>query len=467
MLHVGWGFTPWRRGGLIQYAEDLMSYQAQQGYRVSYFFAGRKFPYFRIPKIKRFSIGQISCYEIINSLIIHGGDRGTLRPDLDLSEPITEEFFRNILADIKPDLIHIHELAGLPSSLIDIAKQEFDIPIIMTLADYYLLCPTLKLFTHENSDCGLENIDVGETCVQCCRWAPKDNRFHILSTLTYRFFGTWLHRHFPKDLVVRIFKSGRKPSNSETSITSETDRSEQYQKRRTLNVKRLKNIDLLIPRAEKVSEIYRKYTGETVNVETINPTLLHIDNIVFSRILQPEKIKFVTLNGLSSVPKGGQLVIDAVKKLNNRGLKKRFEVHVYGHINPLFAEQGDAHENLFLWGTYNKEHINDVLDGMHVGILPSVWQEVYGYVGVEMLAKGLPLIVNDVGGVSEYAKKGVNCIINISKTADELADHMLELIERPEVIIQYNENIFRAERYSFADHFKKIEHAYQTVMERE
>lgn len=450
---------------MIQYAEDLMNYQAQQGYQVSYFFAGRKFPYGRVPRLKRSSIGRISCYEIINSLIIHGGDHGTLRPDFDLSEPITEDFFREVLADIKPNLIHIHELAGLPSSLIDIAKQEFNLPIIMTLADYYLLCPTLKLFTHENADCSFEII--GDTCCQCCRWAPKDNRFDVLSTLTYRFLGTWLHKHVPKGLIVRILKSGKMLSDGETCIPGEADQPEQYQKRRTLNINRLRSIDLLVARADRVSEIYRKYLGEDVNIEIINPTLLHIDNIVFSRIRQPGRIKFVTLNGLSSIPKGGQLILDAVKNLNNRGFKNMFEVHVYGHINPLFAMQGHAYENIFLWGTYKREHINKVLDGMHVGILPSIWQEVYGYVGVEMLAKGLPLIANDVGGISEYAKKGFNCIINVSKTAEELADHMLEIIEHPELIIQYNENIHRQKRYSFTDHFKKIECAYLRVIETE
>lgn len=446
---------------MIQYAEDLMVYQSQQGYKVSYFFSGRKFPYGRVTRLKRFLRGRVSCYEVINSVIIHGGDQGSLRPDLNLSEPVTEEIFRKVLVDVKPDLIHVHELAGLPSSLIDIAKQEFALPVIMTLADYFLLCPTLKLFTYENEVCTAN--EVGKTCRQCCRCAPKDNRFDVKSTLNYRFVNTWLYKHLPMRSIMHILETGRMLSGGVIDIPGE-DHSKLYQKRRIQGITRLRSVDLLIARAGKVAEIYRNYLGEDAEIEVINPTLMHIDNIVFSRINPSGRIKFVTLNGMLSIAKGGQLILDAVKHLNEKGLVNRFEVHVYGHIDPLLNEQARLYENIYYKGTYHKNHIDKVLDGMHVGILPSIWEEVYGYVGVEILAKGLPLIANNVGGISEYAKNDFNCIMNTSKTAEELADHMDEFIKCPDLIKQYNENIARQKRYSFADHFEKIQKAYLSVV---
>jgi hypothetical protein len=29
ILHIGWGFRPWRGGGLIEYTEDLMETQVK------------------------------------------------------------------------------------------------------------------------------------------------------------------------------------------------------------------------------------------------------------------------------------------------------------------------------------------------------------------------------------------------------------------------------------------------------
>ena len=43
ILHVGWGFWPFRKGGLINYAQDLMAAQAERGHDVAYFFTGRHY----------------------------------------------------------------------------------------------------------------------------------------------------------------------------------------------------------------------------------------------------------------------------------------------------------------------------------------------------------------------------------------------------------------------------------------
>lgn len=51
VLHIGWGFIPWRSGGLIEYAEDLMEKEVSTGWDVSYFFAGRHYPLFSKPRL--------------------------------------------------------------------------------------------------------------------------------------------------------------------------------------------------------------------------------------------------------------------------------------------------------------------------------------------------------------------------------------------------------------------------------
>jgi hypothetical protein len=153
VLHVGWGFIPWRGGGLIEYAEDLMTHQIDLGWDARYFFSGRKYPFSKRTRLKQWRLRRIKCYEIVNSPIIHGGDSGTSQPCLQLNEAISEDLFRRVLKDFCPDIIHIHELAGLPTSLIEIATCEFSIPTLMTLADYYLLCPTLKLYDARGHNC--------------------------------------------------------------------------------------------------------------------------------------------------------------------------------------------------------------------------------------------------------------------------------------------------------------------------
>src|SRR5688500_1667311 len=52
VLHVGSGFRPLRVGGLVAYIEELMDEQVRRGDEVSYFFAGRYFPFLYRPRLK-------------------------------------------------------------------------------------------------------------------------------------------------------------------------------------------------------------------------------------------------------------------------------------------------------------------------------------------------------------------------------------------------------------------------------
>src|SRR4051794_39893604 len=144
ILHVGWGFSPWRPGGLITYAEDLMTLQAERGHRVSYFLSGRHYPHIGGPRVKRWRRRGVRHYEVINPPVIAALEHGTRFPEREISEPRIEAAFARVLARERPDLVHVQELTGLPSSLLDVAA-EAGIPTLMTLQDYFPLCATLRL----------------------------------------------------------------------------------------------------------------------------------------------------------------------------------------------------------------------------------------------------------------------------------------------------------------------------------
>src|SRR5437763_2845638 len=169
VLHVGWGFRPWRGGGLIVYAEDVMEGQAARGHDVAYFFAGRRYPRVRRPRLHRWRRRGVAMLELLSSPIAVGLDRGTRFPELDLEEPATEAAFRRVLRARGPDVVHVQELTGLPSSLLEVARHE-SVPVVMTLQDYQALCPTLKLYDSHGEIC--LRTEPGPECVTCCRDAP-------------------------------------------------------------------------------------------------------------------------------------------------------------------------------------------------------------------------------------------------------------------------------------------------------
>jgi glycosyltransferase involved in cell wall biosynthesis len=79
-----------------------------------------------------------------------------------------------------------------------------------------------------------------------------------------------------------------------------------------------------------------------------------------------------------------------------------------------------------------------------VGIMPSIWEEAYGFAGIEFLAKGIPVIANALGGMPEYTRPGETGWLNRSCSAPELARIMRDVIERPEQVARLNASVLAA-----------------------
>src|SRR5947209_1837062 len=161
ILHVGFGFRPLRWGGLIAYAEDLMDAQVRHGHEVGYFFVGRAYPFMSRPRLRRWSRRGISMFEIVNHDVPIGGGYGTAFPELDLDHAPSEAMFAATLREFEPDVVHVQEMLGLPSSLFEVARRH-EVPMLMTIEDYHALCPTLKLFDSDSKIC--DRLEPGEMC---------------------------------------------------------------------------------------------------------------------------------------------------------------------------------------------------------------------------------------------------------------------------------------------------------------
>jgi len=467
VLHIGWGFRPWRGGGLIEYAEDLMEKQIQKGWEVSYFFSGRRYPLIKKPKLFKWKKKGVYMFEVINSPIIPGLDSGTLDPQKDLGEPWTESFFRKILQEVKPDILHIQEIAGLPSSLIYIAKDEFNLPIIMTLQDYFPLCPTLKLYDYDSNFCTVKN-NIGSKCIKCCINAPRNPIFLIKNTLIYHVKKVHLYK-----LSMKFYKPLKRMYNlmfsqkKYLSVDSyDSCLPNLFQKRRNINLNILKKIDLLIAMSKKVNDIYY-YFLKTNNIITLNLTVKHL-NSIFPKEMKIINfpIKFFTLNGCASMKKGSKLMFETLKILNSNGLNSYFEFHIWGGLDKAIKDIL-KYKNVYYHSAYNVKDLNYILEKADVGIIPSIWEEAYGYVGIEFLAKGIPIIGNKKGGIVDYTIDNFTGWVNKSATAQELANIIEGIIKNPKKILGLNKNILHNKNKiikTVEQHFYEIEDIYKNVI---
>ncbi len=453
ILHVGFGFSPWIVNGLVLYAEDLMEGQAQSGKEVGYFFAARQLPRLRRPRLHRWTRKGVTMFEWLNSSVVVGRDLGTADPERDLQDPPTETGFARVLTEFRPDVVHVQDLGGLPSSILDVARAR-GLPVVMTLHDYQALCPTIKLYDADGQNCCRSR--PGEMCVVCCSDAPIDNfgdlrRTELYTRAQIRARVPFLDAALRRPAIERVGNvglriaeriSGLSPGAGQPPAhrTAETRHRPQvsagaYNRRRVGNVERLNRLDRLITPSAEAGEVWRGLGVRAELIQTLPFNPAHLEQLGLKRRWRPGvPMRFALLNGASSTEKGADLVVDALSELSARGLERRFRLAVYGLVAPHVRRVLAAHPAVDIRGEYRTDELDRILEQVDVGLMPSVWQEVYGFAGLEFLAKGIPVIGNARGGIPAYVRPDQTGWLNRSCTAAELADLMQGAVEDPDVV---------------------------------
>ena len=57
-------------------------------------------------------------------------------------------------------------------------------------------------------------------------------------------------------------------------------------------------------------------------------------------------------------------------------------------------------------GDYSADQLDEICSEADFGLVPSVWRAAYGFVGAEMLSRGLPLVASQTGAMKEYIAEG-------------------------------------------------------------
>jgi glycosyltransferase involved in cell wall biosynthesis len=441
ILHVGWGFRPWRSGGLIAYVEDVIRSQAARGHDVAYFFAGRHLPS-RAPHLRRWRRDGARMYELWNSPITVG--QGTLRPDLELSEPRAEAAFERVLDTVAPDVIHVQELLGLPSSLLELPRRR-GIPVVVSLEDYQILCPTVKLYDADGNNC--KRLEPGEMCRVCSAYAPPDTSWLVRRTVQQTLLPGGERATMAVNNALNAVRwdprlrgvlDRLRPLPEAPAADGDRPRPEApvsaaaYDHRRDVNVERLRGVDRILAMSHGVAGVCRALGVDGDNLHVLHFTLDHIARIAPDpRVAPGDPLVFTVLNACASVEKGVEVVLGALERLAERGLSERFRLDVWGFVEPRARDALESHAAVRLRGNYTDVDLERMLAGADVGIVPSVWEEAYAYTGVELLAAGLPVIGSALGGIPDYVVPGETGWLNRSVSGAELAEHMERLIGAP------------------------------------
>lgn len=152
ILHYFLGFPPIRSGGLTRYAIDLMKEQSVLGHNVIAVYPKMILTRSKIRFKNKGYIDNVMRYELIGALpipLLYGiKNPSDYMIDYEGSKPTIKNFFDRV----RPDVIHIHTLMGLPVEFLEVAK-EMRIRTVFTSHDYFGLCPKVNFIDTDGHLC--------------------------------------------------------------------------------------------------------------------------------------------------------------------------------------------------------------------------------------------------------------------------------------------------------------------------
>lgn len=423
ILHYTLGLPPFRTGGLTKYSHDLMISEESMGNKVSLLYPGYMTLSDNAKIIKNSKYNNMDIYELVNSLPVTLMS-GVKNPEEYFKKKINKKLIYDFFNSIKPDIIHIHTLMGIYKEFIEVAA-EYKIPIIYSTHDYFGICPKVNLLTYNKDNCNNEIYKEGNTCIYCNNYGYSKKLIYLMQSKTYRRF-----KYSGLGEILRKYKVNKIKSNLEYDDIVIDSKDVLYVDFRNYYLGILKRIDFFHFNSSVAKNVYNSYLnckGEVIHITHKNIS----DN---RRIKEFGGKLRITYIGPTDEYKGFNLLIDSINKLKTSGLSN-WRLNIFGDNG-----YSENLENIYFNGKYDYEKLPYIFDKTDVLIIPSIWKETFGFIGLEAISYGVPVIVTNNVGFKDIVEKND---IGIVTDADSgiIAKHLIDLAKNTEILSKFNENI--------------------------
>lgn len=330
--------------------------------------------------------------------------------NIELDNQILYVFAQSIIDAETPDIIHV----GHPMRVHEFvrAAKDKNIPYIITLTDFFLLCPKVILAPDNNSLCsGPRN---GTACKVLCK------EFNEV------FIQKRLH--------------------------------EAYQI--------LSNSKIIISPSNFVAQKF-KQEFDNIDVRIINHGIRYKNIQQNNYVYKKGNIFTFGYAGNLAYHKGVHILLKAFSEIDDENLR----LAIYGSgldefVYKLKEIVGNDHRVTF-HGSYAAEQLGDIFTEIDVLITPSICYESYSLVLHEALASNVPVIASNLGGMAESMINGSNGFTFRPGDPEDLKSKMNIIINNPEILneikkfIKKNIVIPSVEQEAY-NYFKIYNRIYQT-----
>lgn len=283
-----------------------------------------------------------------------------------------KKMIEDIVLAFSIETIHIHHMIGHYFDVIDVALQ-YKIHSIITLHDFYSLCPTINmLYCGEKYCMNMDNKD----CSKCLSVTKK-----IDNDIVSDWRDDW------------------------HSFLKKFDK-------------------IIVPSLDTKHKILDVYKGLSITAIEHGIDLQKVDYEV--RFKDKFHIAFV---GVMCNHKGGNVL----KKLLDSHIDDRFHFHVFG-ISELESLTKNR-KNYTYHGRYERENLGNLLIFNQIQLICffQVWPETYSYTLNEAISTGIPVLSFDIGAGAERVKKyDLGWTMDMNSTVREISEKLKDIFEDEE-----------------------------------
>lgn len=287
--------------------------------------------------------------------------------------------FINILDTIKPECIHAHRINDLSLAIIYAARKKH-IPLILSIYDYWLFCPTAMLWKEDKRVC--YNFK-GNNCFSCLKNRKLGLMQYLCSIFRQMIFSYFIAKI---DEFIVLSESSRKILESYGIPGNKID-----------------NIRLPLEYKEN------KYPIKNTNT------------LVYVGWLQPHKGVHILLKAMKNIVK--KKPDTKLRIIGSYSENKKY----YQKICSLISGYG-LNTNITIEGEKKSSDIHSILSESDIVVIPEQWENMSPLILTEAMAAAKPIVASKVGGLPELIEDGKSGLLVDRKDIRNFENKILWLL---------------------------------------
>lgn len=333
---------------------------------------------------------------------------------------------RRLIRENDIDIAHVHNIYHhISPSILKVLKNK-NIPIVMTLHDYKLICPNYSLF----------NFKDGNICEKC----KNGNYFNCYKN--------------------RCIKNSK--------IKSLSASLEMYFQKKFFSYEKL--VDVFIAPSEFIKNKFFEFGFSNKNIEVIHNFANH--NFGEDKNIEAKEVldqKFFLYFGRLAKEKGLDVFLKALSKV-----KKDFNFYIIGsgpeekQLKKLVSDLGLDSKVRFLgfFGKTRKQDLDYYISKAEFVVVPSLWYENCSMTIVESMVIGKLVMVSNLGGNTELVEDDKTGIVFDPYKESEIVDKIERIIDNRVLIEEMSKNAQKAalERFGEEIYYNKIINIYKELV---